>query len=131
MRSNISDASLWAQAAFEISRSSGRRGVHRRPNSFFAIEGQAFRKNELRCTQNSGGKGDGKAERQGGDTIAEAVTADIMFANFGDGTWLKQVGLEARYQCTRGDVRRALEKLAVKGASANSEARLFPPPPFG
>jgi len=76
-------------------------------------------------------KGDGKAERQGGDTIAEAVTADIMFANFGDGTWLKQVDLEARYQCTRGDVRRALEKLAVKGASANSEARLFPPPPFG
>ena len=72
-----------------------------------------------------------KRSAKGGDTIAEAITEDIKSGHFGNGTWLKQVDLEARYQCTRGDVRRALEKLAVKGASANSEARLFPPPPFG
>ena len=57
-----------------------------------------------------------KRSAKGGDTIAEAITEDIKSGHFGNGTWLKQVDLEARYECTRADVRRALEKLAVTGA---------------
>lgn len=66
-----------------------------------------------------------KRSAKGGDTIAEAITADIKSGHFGNGTWLKQVDLEARYQCTRADVRRALEKLAVKGAVQRIPERGF------
>ncbi|MFM0741758.1 GntR family transcriptional regulator [Paraburkholderia xenovorans] len=57
-----------------------------------------------------------KRRAKGGDTVAEAIMADIKSGHFGNGTWLKQVDLEGRYQCTRADVRRALEALAVKGS---------------
>jgi DNA-binding GntR family transcriptional regulator len=57
-----------------------------------------------------------KRSAKGCDTIADAITADIKCGHFTNGTWLKQVDLEERYQCTRADVRRALETLAVKGA---------------
>jgi DNA-binding GntR family transcriptional regulator len=57
-----------------------------------------------------------KRSAKGGDAIAQAITADIKSGHFGNGMWLKQGDLEERYQCTRADVRRALEALAVKGA---------------
>lgn len=56
-----------------------------------------------------------RSEAKGADKIAAAITADISAGQFGNGSWLKQADLEARYSCTRADVRRALEMLAVKG----------------
>jgi len=56
-----------------------------------------------------------KRSAKGGDTIADAISVDIKCGQLSNGTWLKQADLEERYQCTRADVRRALETLAVKG----------------
>jgi DNA-binding GntR family transcriptional regulator len=43
------------------------------------------------------------------------VAADIRSGLLGNGTWLKQVDVEARYGCTRANARRALEALAIRG----------------
>jgi DNA-binding GntR family transcriptional regulator len=47
--------------------------------------------------------------------VAAAIAADIGAGVLGNGAWLKQVDIEARYRCTRADARRALEALALKG----------------
>src|SRR5262245_49286025 len=49
------------------------------------------------------------------DAVAEAIGADIRSGLLGGGAWLKQVDIEARYQCTRATARRALEALALRG----------------
>lgn len=56
-----------------------------------------------------------KEAPRGADAVADAITSDIAAGRLTNGTWLKQVDLEQRYGCSRADVRRALEKLAVKG----------------
>lgn len=48
------------------------------------------------------------------DQVADAIARDIRSGLLGAGAWLKQVDLEARYSASRGDVRRALDILAVK-----------------
>lgn len=52
---------------------------------------------------------------RGAEAVAAAIAADIGSGLLGNGAWLKQVDIEARYGCTRADSRRALEALAVKG----------------
>ncbi len=54
-------------------------------------------------------------KRRGADAVAAAIAADIGSGLLGNGAWLKQVDIEARYGCTRADARRALEALAIKG----------------
>ena len=56
-----------------------------------------------------------KPGAKGADAIASAIAADINSGLLGNGAWLKQVDIEARYRCTRADARRALEALAIKG----------------
>jgi DNA-binding GntR family transcriptional regulator len=52
---------------------------------------------------------------RGAESVAAAIAADIGAGSLGNGAWLKQVDVEARYGCTRADARRALEALAIKG----------------
>ena len=52
---------------------------------------------------------------RGAEAISAAIAADINSGLLGNGAWLKQVDIEARYRCTRADARRALEALAIKG----------------
>jgi DNA-binding GntR family transcriptional regulator len=52
---------------------------------------------------------------QGAEAVAAAIAADIGSGLLGNGAWLKQVDIEARYGCTRADARRALEALAIRG----------------
>ncbi len=47
--------------------------------------------------------------------MSAAIAADIASGLLGNGAWLKQVDIEARYRCTRADARRALEALAIRG----------------
>jgi DNA-binding GntR family transcriptional regulator len=47
------------------------------------------------------------------DELVNRIALDIQAGVFGPGTWLKQVDLEARYGCTRIDLRRALDRLAA------------------
>jgi hypothetical protein len=47
------------------------------------------------------------------DELVNRIALDIQAGVFGPGTWLKQVDLEARYACTRIDLRRALDRLAA------------------
>jgi DNA-binding GntR family transcriptional regulator len=56
-----------------------------------------------------------KPGAKGADAITSAIAADINSGLLGNGAWLKQVDIEARYRCTRADARRALEALAIKG----------------
>ena len=56
-----------------------------------------------------------KRGAKGAEAIASAVAADISSGLLGNGAWLKQVDIEARYRCTRADARRALEALAIRG----------------
>lgn len=51
----------------------------------------------------------------GPDAVATAIAADIGAGLLGNGAWLKQVDIEARYRCSRADARRALEALAIRG----------------
>lgn len=47
------------------------------------------------------------------DELVNRIALDIQSGVFGPGTWLKQVDLEARYGCTRIDLRRALDRLVA------------------
>lgn len=47
------------------------------------------------------------------DELVNRIALDIQSGVFGPGTWLKQVDLEARYACTRIDLRRALDRLVA------------------
>lgn len=58
------------------------------------------------------------AEERGEETVTRDVTdfilQDILTGALPPGTWLKQVDLERRYDCTRPEVRRALDRLSQK-----------------
>jgi DNA-binding GntR family transcriptional regulator len=56
-----------------------------------------------------------KKTARGAEAVSAAIAADIASGQLGNGAWLKQIDIEARYRCTRADARRALEALAVKG----------------
>jgi DNA-binding GntR family transcriptional regulator len=56
-----------------------------------------------------------RRKTRGVEAVAAAIAADIGAGSLGNGAWLKQVDIEARYGCTRADSRRALEALAIKG----------------
>lgn len=56
-----------------------------------------------------------KKTSRGAEAVSAAIGADIASGQLGNGAWLKQIDIEARYGCTRADARRALEALAVKG----------------
>jgi len=46
--------------------------------------------------------------------LVNRIAIDIQSGVFAPGTWLKQIDLEARYGCTRMDLRRALDRLVAK-----------------
>ncbi|MBB3300104.1 DNA-binding GntR family transcriptional regulator [Rhizobium sp. BK077] len=46
--------------------------------------------------------------------VTDLVLQDILAGVLLPGTWLKQIDLERRYNCTRPEVRRALDRLAQK-----------------
>jgi DNA-binding GntR family transcriptional regulator len=48
------------------------------------------------------------------DALTNRIAVDIQSGVFTPGTWLKQIDLEARYGCTRMDLRRALDRLVAK-----------------
>jgi DNA-binding GntR family transcriptional regulator len=52
---------------------------------------------------------------KGAEAVCVAIAADVGSGLLGNGAWLKQVDIEARYACTRADARRALEALAIRG----------------
>ncbi|MCW3475243.1 GntR family transcriptional regulator [Limobrevibacterium gyesilva] len=47
-------------------------------------------------------------------SVAERIAQDIQAGALPPGAWLKQIDLERRYGCSRGDVRRALDELVAK-----------------
>jgi DNA-binding GntR family transcriptional regulator len=49
-----------------------------------------------------------------GASVAAQIAQDIQAGRLTPGTWLKQIELERRYACSRGDVRRALDELVTK-----------------
>ncbi|CAN7678057.1 GntR family transcriptional regulator [Rhizobium sp. LjRoot258] len=57
---------------------------------------------------------DSRAEASGARDVTDLILQDILAGALMPGTWLKQVDLERRYNCTRPDVRRALDRLAQK-----------------
>jgi DNA-binding GntR family transcriptional regulator len=46
--------------------------------------------------------------------VTDLILQDILGGLLPPGTWLKQIDLEKRYECTRPEVRRALDRLAQK-----------------
>ncbi|QFG76535.1 hypothetical protein DMB90_06210 [Raoultella planticola] len=46
--------------------------------------------------------------------VANLLAMDINTGEFQPGSWLKQVELAERYQCTRSEVRRALDQLVIE-----------------
>jgi DNA-binding GntR family transcriptional regulator len=46
--------------------------------------------------------------------VADRMAQDIQTGLLAPGAWLKQIDLERRYGCSRGDVRRALDELVAK-----------------
>ena len=46
--------------------------------------------------------------------LVDRIAVDIQAGVYTPGTWLKQIDLEARYGCTRMDLRRALDQLVAK-----------------
>jgi DNA-binding GntR family transcriptional regulator len=48
------------------------------------------------------------------EDLGNRIALDIQSGVLGPGTWLKQIDLEARYKCTRINLRRALDQLVVK-----------------
>eukprot|EP01031_Cornospumella_fuschlensis_P014413 gene14413-17604_t len=46
--------------------------------------------------------------------VTDLVLEDILTGVLPAGTWLKQIDLEKRYDCTRPEVRRALDRLSQK-----------------
>jgi len=55
-----------------------------------------------------------KAEAPGTRDVTDFILQDILAGILPPGTWLKQIDLERRYNCTRPEVRRALDRLAQK-----------------
>jgi DNA-binding GntR family transcriptional regulator len=59
----------------------------------------------------------GRAAARGDAPLAELtnrIALDIQAGVLAPGTWLKQIDLEARYGCTRMELRRALDRLVAK-----------------
>jgi DNA-binding GntR family transcriptional regulator len=54
------------------------------------------------------------AESEASRDVTDLVLQDILTGALPPGTWLKQIDLERRYDCTRPEVRRALDRLAQK-----------------
>ncbi|MBB4188844.1 GntR family transcriptional regulator [Sinorhizobium terangae] len=46
--------------------------------------------------------------------VTDLILHDIQTGVLAPGSWLKQIDLEQRYQCTRPEVRRALDRLAQR-----------------
>src|SRR5260221_3839755 len=46
--------------------------------------------------------------------IVERIARDIQSGALAPGMWLKQIDLEQRYDCTRIEIRRALDRLAQR-----------------
>lgn len=46
--------------------------------------------------------------------VADRVAGDVQAGRLAPGTWLKQIDLQGRYGCSRGDVRRALDELVAR-----------------
>jgi DNA-binding GntR family transcriptional regulator len=46
--------------------------------------------------------------------VTDLILHDIQTGVLAPGSWLKQIDLELRYQCTRPEVRRALDRLAQR-----------------
>ncbi len=46
--------------------------------------------------------------------VTDLILNDIQTGVLAPGSWLKQIDLERRYQCTRPEVRRALDRLAQR-----------------
>jgi len=46
--------------------------------------------------------------------VTDLILHDILAGALAPGTWLKQIDLEQRYDCTRQEVRRALDRLVQK-----------------
>jgi DNA-binding GntR family transcriptional regulator len=46
--------------------------------------------------------------------LVNRIAIDIQSGVYAPGTWLKQIDLEARYGCTRMELRRALDRLVAK-----------------
>jgi DNA-binding GntR family transcriptional regulator len=46
--------------------------------------------------------------------VTDLIVHDIQTGVLAPGSWLKQIDLEQRYQCTRPEVRRALDRLAQR-----------------
>lgn len=57
---------------------------------------------------------DSRVEASAARDVTDLILQDILAGALMPGTWLKQVDLERRYNCTRPDVRRALDRLAQK-----------------
>ncbi|CDM62783.1 MULTISPECIES: GntR family transcriptional regulator [Rhizobium] len=57
---------------------------------------------------------DSRVEPSAVRDVTDLILQDILAGALMPGTWLKQVDLERRYNCTRPDVRRALDRLAQK-----------------
>ncbi|MBB2972868.1 GntR family transcriptional regulator [Mesorhizobium sp. RMAD-H1] len=53
------------------------------------------------------------AARKSAD-VTDLILHDILAGTLAPGTWLKQIDLEQRYNCTRQEVRRALDRLVQK-----------------
>lgn len=53
------------------------------------------------------------AARKSAD-VTDVILHDILAGTLAPGTWLKQIDLEQRYNCTRQEVRRALDRLVQK-----------------
>ncbi len=49
-----------------------------------------------------------------GASVASRIAQDIQAGLLSPGTWLKQIEMERRYGCSRGDVRRALDDLVAR-----------------
>jgi len=58
-------------------------------------------------------KAKSKAPHKSGD-VTDLILHDILAGVLAPGVWLKQIDLEQRYQCTRPEVRRALDRLVQK-----------------
>lgn len=58
--------------------------------------------------------GDGTADRSEDRDVTDLLMQDILVGVLPAGTWLKQIDLERRYDCTRPDVRRALDRLTLR-----------------
>lgn len=59
----------------------------------------------------SGGANEDRLEER---DVTDFLLQDILTGTLPAGTWLKQIDLEQRYNCTRPDVRRALDRLTQR-----------------